>query len=191
MRFAAGILLSLGSIGLTMHAQRHSSPSDFERYVEEVRKRGMTESADSDIAGIASVTSGAVLLIFEEVGQTGKFNQHFVSTVCPIPGAEEEEVKRWKAELRHKADSLAILYRVLADFDSSGFVSTEEGSHFELLYRFASARDQLAPRHGSSPKLIAAALYIAETKIEGLARDYSILYQRVVETGIHGWPPAE
>ncbi len=162
--------------------------SDFDQYVAEVREQGMTESAQGDLATIASIMAGSVILEFRRNETTGEYGRSYQNTTCPLPGADDKEVTRWKAGLRAKSDSTAAVYKTIADLDASGFVSTSEAAVFRRLIEFALGYNQLVSAVGNDSWSLARALYVSESEMPSLKEEYLALRKRAMHKGVNEWP---
>jgi len=185
------ILLIIPAMVIPLHAQDSTKVSDFDRYVAEVREQGMTESARDDLATIASIVAGSVILEFRRNETTGEYGRSYQNTTCPLPGADDKEVTRWKAGLRAKSDSITTVYKAIADLDASGFVSTSEGALFRRVIEFALGYNQLVSAVGNDPQSLARALYVSESEIPSLKEEYLVLRKRAMHKGVSGWPSIE
>jgi len=101
--------------------------SDFERYVEEIRKAGMSEEAAGSIRMAASILSGAT--IFEvKLAPNGHLGKSYSSAVCFRPGADEQHLRAAREKIEARVEAWIPFLKKQADTDGSGFVSREEGS---------------------------------------------------------------
>lgn len=103
--------------------------TDFDKYVEEIRKTGMSESAFGDVRMAAGLLSGGSS--FKAMrAPDGSIGRSYSSNMCFVPTKDEKLLDKQRAlrqTLQAKQDAWVKLLQKHADSDGSGFVSTEEG----------------------------------------------------------------
>jgi hypothetical protein len=160
--------------------------SDFERYVEEVRKSGMTEDAAGSIRMAAMILSGAT--IFEvKPAPDGSLRRSYSSPMCFRPGADSEQLRALRERIEAKQQVWIAFLKTRADTDGSGFVSTEEGSAMRRRVELGQLLVQL-PDVGSLDDLLKALRAERRQVIEDLAA-YARLQAQAAKEGLDSMPP--
>jgi hypothetical protein len=118
-----GVLVAMALVGLPSFVL---GQSDFDRYVEEIRKSGMTEGAANSIRTAASILSGATLFEVKSAPD-GSLGRSYSSAVCFRPGADREKLQAARERIEARLQEWIPFLKKHADTDGSGFVSTEEG----------------------------------------------------------------
>jgi hypothetical protein len=122
-------------------------PTELDRYVAQIRTWGMGEAAHQSLATAASIIDGGTRLEYLRDSTSGYWGTRYMSTSCPLPGADSAAVAAWQKE---QADSVEVLVRLLresADADRSGFVTSAEGRDLRGLVEFGYLADHMF-RHG-------------------------------------------
>jgi hypothetical protein len=119
--FAAGAL----AVGSLAHAAAPPPPSELQAYLDSLRQAGVSELGRGELLTVSSVQERVDLMTFEKFGDV--YVTQYQDRFCGIPGhATMPEVLA--------AEKGVDALRPLADFDGSGFVSTEEAARFRELF---------------------------------------------------------
>jgi len=100
--------------------------SDFEKYVEEIRKAGMTEDAAVALQTAAGILSGVRAFEVKRAPDRS-FQRSYSSTMCFRPGADKEKLRALRYKIEAKQEEWVRYLKKHADTDGSGFVNTAEG----------------------------------------------------------------
>jgi hypothetical protein len=159
--------------------------ADFERYVEQIRKSGMTEDAASSIGGVAAILSGATL--FEvKPAPDGSLSRSYSSALCFRPDADREKLRAQRERIEAKQQVWIAFLKTRADTDGSGFVSTEEGSALRRRVELGLLIAQL-PGVGSLDELLKAVRLQRSQVLEDLTA-YAQLQAQAAKEGLDGMP---
>jgi hypothetical protein len=117
-------------VAATVGIPRAGMPqSDFDKYIQEIRKAGMSESASGDLRMAAGLLSGGSS--FKAIrAPDGSVGRSYSSNMCFVPTKDERLLEKQRAlrqTIQAKQDAWVKLLQKHADSDGSGFVSTEEG----------------------------------------------------------------
>jgi len=105
-------------------------PSELQSYLDTIRKAGRSELAWGELLTVSSVKEHVALVSFDKFGEV--YVAEYQDRFCGVPGhAQRPEVIAAEKGI----DAL----RPLADFDGSGFVSTEEATRFKNLFELGRA----------------------------------------------------
>lgn len=122
-----------------------TAQSDFEKYVESVRKAGMTERASGDVRMIAGILAGGST--FKAMrAPDGNVGRSYSSNMCFVPTKDAALLAKQSAlrqKLQAKEDVWKQFLQKRADADDSGFVSTEEGSEMRRIVEMGLVAAQL------------------------------------------------
>ena len=179
-----GALVVIGSLGLScgQFSTARGEPPDFQAYMLEVRKLGMTESASGDLSMVANIRTGGLLLTFPKDEITGAHGASYQSTACPVPGADARITRQWQAELQMRAELDMEILRKHADRDGSGFISTAEGSEFRKLVEFGYLAAQIVESDAASTTEVARAARLSVEQVEARVAQYNALARRLNES---------
>ncbi len=111
---------------LLVSPQFTSAQSDFEKYMDGIRKSGMTEAAAGDLQAAAGILSGATMFEVKPTPE-GAFQRSYSSALCFRPGADEQKTRALRDSILAKQQPWLALLKKHADTDASGFVSSDEG----------------------------------------------------------------
>jgi hypothetical protein len=154
-------------------------PPDMAAYIAQIRELGMTERAKGDLSMVAGIRVGSTLLLFEKSAVPGRYATSFMSTACPVPGADPDAVKEWQDELRDREDSDMSLLREHADLDRSGFVSTQEAMEFRGLVEFGYLAAHVTQHEGTSLDIVARAVGLKASETQARVGRYNNLAKRL------------
>jgi len=185
--------------------------SDFEQYVERIRRSGMTEDAAGSLQMAASILSGATIFEVKEAPQGG-LSRSYSGAACFRPGAEETppepprepegrrrvgtETRGWSAtraalrtlreKIEAKQEAWHSFLKKHADTDGSGFVSSEEGSAMRRRVELGALIAQL-PHIRKLDRLVKVVQEERARMVEDLAA-YANLQAESVREGLEGMP---
>ncbi|HEX4959459.1 MAG TPA: hypothetical protein VF173_01375 [Thermoanaerobaculia bacterium] len=122
-------VLILAALALLTLPALAFAQSDFDRYVDEIRKSGMSEDAAGSIRMAAGMLSGATIFTVTKEPD-GNLGHSYMSATCMRPTKDEATREKQRA-LREKIEAQQELWvtflKKQADTDGSGFVTKEEG----------------------------------------------------------------
>ena len=119
--------------------------SDFDKYIEQIRKAGMSESASGDIEMAAGLLSGSSSLKATRAPD-GSVGRAYSSNMCFVPTKDQKLLEKQRAlrqTIQAKRDSWVKLLQKHADSDGSGFVNTEEGEALRRMVEMGLIAAQL------------------------------------------------
>jgi hypothetical protein len=169
-------------------AQPAGDPTDLRAYVTQIRLSGMSENARASVTMVAQITSGATVLTFQKDKTSGIYFPSYQSTVCSVPNADSTVLAKWKGEAQMKTDHDLQRLKPIADSDSSGFVSTQEGIEFRALVEFAIALRQISQKEGQHLDRICQGLRLTKEQLESKKTEYQLLLTRAKRLGIDNLP---
>jgi hypothetical protein len=143
----------------------------------------MSEAATSALDDVSSVFSGNTILSYPKDAASNRYGDSFRSTVCPNPKASETELKRFEADLQLKTETTRKMLQPLADFDNSGFVSSDEGKEFRDLFFFGLKASYVRSHEGPDSAALARGLGISVERYQERARRYIALREKLGDAG--------
>ena len=164
-----------------------TAQSDFDRYVEGVRKAGMTESATSAIRTVASILSGGSAFKATRAPD-GNVGRSYSSNLCFVPTKDAALLAKQRAlrqQLQAKEDVWMRFLQERADVDGSGFVSTEEGQAMRSVVEMGLVAAQLGI---SGLDELARASYGDRAKAPADVAAYLRLLAAAKKQGLEGLP---
>jgi hypothetical protein len=120
--------------------------TEFPAYRAAVERSGLSELAHQTLQGIAMLRTGAVHLSFVKDPETGRYNQ--------VNRRIEKDAARREAMAEPELPGL----RPLADFDGSGFVTSEESSRLRRLFLLGRRVAAVAEKEGTDGRTVATAV---------------------------------
>jgi hypothetical protein len=136
----------------TVFCQEKSNP-ELEKYIESIRKSRMTEDAMSTIKMVSNIRMGYTNLTFIKDTSSGTYSNRYTSSFCPKPGMDSLEVKKVYDKIDADVNADFEIIRDLADFDNSGFITTNEANKFRTLIEFGLLADFVAKNGESKSSL--------------------------------------
>ena len=180
--FWAMLLVLSGSV---VHGQ---DPADLEEYLTEIREAGMTEEAHNRLTMLASIMLGHTVLDFRKDDSSARVWTGYVTGTCPNPKADlSEEALRQRRQAAER-EALVSQLKPFADSDSSGFVSTREGSLFRGLVEFGYLAAHVVNTDGATLKLLAEATGLSDGDVEQKLSAYRELADRMAAASIKPLP---
>ena len=177
---------SLLAVALVLIPQMVNAQTDFEQYVEQIRKSGMTEQAASSIRMAASLVSGASLLEAKMSPDGKGVGRSYTSAYCLKPGADPEKVRAAREQIEAKMQVWTEFFKKAADTDGSGFVSTAEGAALRDRVELGLLAPQIETAE-SVDKLVELLHQDRAQVVEGLAA-YAQLRKSATQQGLEGMP---
>jgi hypothetical protein len=174
---------------LLITACSRESPPDLERYLMTIREAGMSEGAQQALRSVAVVRIGQTLLSFEKDSTTGQYARVYHSASCPVRGATAEQLKAWREGLDKAATKEVERLRSLADFDSSGFITTEEGLKFRRLAETGLEAAYICRHDVCTQEALSTAIGLPPASLRELLGEYKDLQERAAARKIDGFPP--
>ncbi len=150
-------------------------PSDLEECLKQIRDTGMSEMARADIHWAASLILGERILNFLKDDTSDRVWPRYMSATCPNPNAAPLQEEQRQRRLITEREALVAQLKPFADSDSSGFVSTAEGSSFRYLIEFGYLAAHVAETGEPSVKAIAKASGFSEAEVSGKLTQYQQL----------------
>jgi hypothetical protein len=166
-------LLILAALPLV--AEPKADPPDFLAYVEEIRKAGETEEAQSALLSVAVIMVGDSILEFPKDPKTGEYGKSYHSTSCFLPGLSREERLKALKETSTRREPVLRRLREFADADHSGFVSTREGWEVRRTFEFGAELSALVPKEGTDRSVLCKLLHVTPAEFDELLKKYSSL----------------
>ena len=160
--------------------------SDLERYIDKIRKSGMTEDAAGSLESAASILSGATIFAVTPAPD-GSLGRSYSSAMCFRPGADGEKVRALREKIEAKEKPWVAFLKKHADTDGSGFVSSEEGSAMRRRVELGLLVGQV-PEIKTVDDLVKATRGGRAEVVEDLAV-YGKLQVESVKQGMDGMPP--
>jgi hypothetical protein len=164
-----------------------TAQTDFEEYVGEIRKAGMSEGASGNLRSMASLLSGSSTLTATRTPE-GDVLRSYRSNTCFMRTTDERVLEKQRAlreSIQAKRDVWVEFLRTRADTDGSGFVSTEEGRSLERVVELGLIASQLMI---SNVGELAEALQAEEAEVAADIPAYSRLLAAAKEQGLEGMP---
>lgn len=164
-----------------------TAQGDFEKYVESVRKTGMTERASSDVRMMADILAGGSTFKATRAPD-GNVGRSYSSNMCFVPTKDAALLAKQKAlreKLQVKEDVWMQFLQKRADADASGFVSTEEGSEMRHVVEMGLVAAQLSI---SSLGELAKASGRDQAKVPADIAAYERLLTDAEKEGLEGLP---
>ena len=152
-----------------------AQPPDFLAYVEEVRKAGATEEAQSALFSVAVIMVVDNVLEFPKDPKTGEYGKSYRSTSCPVPGLSKEAKARLAEESSARREPVFKRLREIADADHSGFVSTREGWEIRRTFEFGVELATLVTKEGTDRSVLCKLLHVTPSEFDERLRGYSSL----------------
>lgn len=155
-------------------AQATPVPADLAAYIEEIRQSGCTESAGSELQGVAGILVGETILTFprDPSGRTYGNSYRSSEDSCALPGPSSPKPEALRTDRERTKQAVLSRLRVVADTDHSGFVSTNEGSHLRRVYEFGAKAAFLTSQEGRKKADLLDLLHVSEAELGSLSAEY-------------------
>ncbi|HVF58329.1 MAG TPA: hypothetical protein VNJ70_00725 [Thermoanaerobaculia bacterium] len=169
-------------------ASRPGGGDDLESYLQKIRADGMTESAYRSLMMVASLRTGWSTMTLEKDPENGFYMRSYGSSTCDVPGADPALIAAKKKELSEATEHELRRLRPLADFDGSGFVTTEEGSRFRQLYELALTAEHVCAEEECTVQALASATARPAATVEESLAGFRTLARRAGALRIADFP---
>ncbi len=178
----------IGMIGVTAFAFSCSKQEekDIDKYIASIRKAGMSEGAQAHLRMTASIITGVRIISFPKDDVTGRYGISYKPPFRPGPETDSEELKRFENEYKEKINIEIEKLKSHADFDHSGFISTEEARNFRTLLESGYKVNFVLEDKGKDIIETAKALEITADELKKLTEEYNALAEKL--TDIEGNP---
>ncbi len=180
-RLVSLVIAGVAGLSCGQFSACSEDPHDLQAYLTEVRELGMTESAQSDLTAVAAIRTGGMLLTFSKDDVRGPYLTSYMSTACPVPGADPERIKELQAALQRRVERDMVILRQLADHDASGFVSTSEAREFRELVEFGYLAAHIVKSEAAATSILARSARMAEDKVAARVAEYDTLARIIHE----------
>ena len=185
MKVSAIIILCLLAVVAMAQAGKQS---DLETYIESIRTSGMSEVGRMQISSVAGICCGSTILTYRPDEVSGRYWPSYTSATCPKPDADTPEIKRWKTLKVSETDVLIRRLKPFADADSSGFVTTDEGSAFRNLIEYGFLAEQVIRDKGPDLEFLAEASGTDPKAAGERLAAYKDLARRIIDSGVAELP---
>jgi hypothetical protein len=183
------VCVALLCTSLLLLGCQQETPPELEAYLATIRTSRMSEVARQALKSVAVVRVRQTLLTFEKDEATGYYDRVYRTTACPLPGANPKQLNAWQEKLDQAAAKEIDRIRPLADLNSSGFISTDEGSKFRKLYEMGLEAAFICKREPCTLEALSSATgKPAESLGEALSA-YRSLLRRAEALKLDGFPP--
>ncbi len=167
---------------------RKGANSDLEDYLAAIRAAGMSEGAHASLRAVAAVSSKRTLLTFEKNQETGRYDRTYQSTTCPLPNATPKQFADWQRGLLEAADKDVKQLKPLADFDNSGFVTTDEGNRFRRIYEAGVEAAYICEHQPCTLVSLTKGFGMSEPHLLSLLRPYNKVQKYAEDRHLNGFP---
>ena len=169
------MLALLVLFALPLVVEPKAQPPDFLAYVEEVRKAGATEEAQSALLTVATIMVGDSVLDFPKDPKSGEYGKSYRSTSCPMPGLSKEARSKLAEESSTRLEPVLKRLREFADADHSDFVSTREGWEVRRTFEFGAELATLVVKEGTDRSVLCKLLHVTPAEFDERLQGYSSL----------------
>ncbi|HVN76937.1 MAG TPA: hypothetical protein VMT19_11505 [Thermoanaerobaculaceae bacterium] len=170
-------------------AEPPAQPPDFLAYMEEVRKAGATEDAQSALRTVAWIMVGDAIIEFPKDPETGGYGHSYRSTSCPAPGLSKEAREKLVADAVARTEPVLKRLREFADTDRSGFVSSREGWEVRLIFEFGAELADLVPKEGTDKAKLCKLLNVTPAEFDQRLEAYRSLVRWFAGMKVRYLPP--
>jgi len=160
--------------------------TDFEKYIDEIRKTGMSESAASDVRTAADLLGGGSTFRATRTPE-GYVGRSYSGNMCFLRTKDErllEKQRTLREKINAKVDAWAKFLQKQADTDGSGFVSTDEGRVLRRRVEMGLIAVQLTPTVDE----LAKAVFEDRAGVLADIAAYSRLFAEARKQGLDGMP---
>ena len=187
------VAMPLIIIAVNLSAQTTDEPDDMKECIAQIKAWGMSEGAKTSIETIAGMRIGGSNWEFRKDESSGMYWTSFTSNRCDLPSEDPVQAEQEKMKYRYKLDKEISRIKILADFDSSGFINTEEAFKFRRLIEFGYkasfvAREEDGHKEwvclGLQAELGSNDLKVLDEKIN----EYAALREKAEKNGIDDLP---
>ena len=174
--------------GALVGQQKHSSELD--RYIQNIRNDRMTEDAKLTMETISSIRTGHTTLTFVKDSTSGTYGTSYGSTFCPRPGTDSSENLKISKQIDADVNADIKKIRPLADFDNSGFITTDEANRFRRVIEFGLLANFVAKK-GEPESIVVRSFGIPKDRLRKMIEDYKNMVRNARNLGvidIPAWP---
>lgn len=184
------VSLAITPVMLTASGQPLGDGADLTAYLQEIRTSGVSEFGKMQLNSVAGICSGATIFEYRLDKESGRYWPSYTSATCPKPGADPPEIEKWKRLTLSDTAMLVGKLKPFADFDASGFVTTQEASDFRWLVEYGYLVAQVIRDEGAKMEFVTRASgKDLTTASRDLAR-YQDLARKLAGAGITCLPDA-
>jgi hypothetical protein len=122
-----------------------------------------------------------MIMTYPKDPESGRYGNSYASAACPKPNPTPEEAARFREQFDVPLEKELVSLKAYADLDSSGFVSTDEASHFRMLYEFGLKAAFVMGEVGHSPDAVAKAMGLTRDQVLKSAASYNELRSRLLK----------
>ncbi len=158
--------------------------SDFDAYVDGIRKAGMSESAAGDITMVSDILAGGTVFTAQREGDS--ISRHYMNSLCPRPGSNPEKLRELQKQVEAKAARWSSFLKKNADLDGSGFVSSAEAATLRRRVELGFIVAQVADIRDVDA--LAKLTQSARSEVVADLAAYAKLYSLAVKEGLSGLP---
>lgn len=174
-------------------ARGQGDPEDMLECIEQIMAWKMSEQAKMSVAMIAGMRLGGGIWSYHKDESSGIYFNSYTSAKCKSPDSDPAITEREDNEYRYRLDGEILRLRDLADFDGSGFVSTDEGMRFRQLVEFGCKAAHIAVEEKGDLAAIRLGLSVElggseEGAFENKVKEYNELRLEAEKAGISGFP---
>ena len=162
------------------------SQSDFDKYIDSIRKAGMSEMASNDISMIADILAGGTSLKVTREPD-GNVGRSYMSKMCFVPTKDPELLEkqnRFRETIQGREDAWIKFLQRQADTDNSGFVSTKEASILRRRIELGIIASQIS----SNVDELAKVMFKDRAEIISDINEYSRIFTEAQKQGLEGMP---
>jgi hypothetical protein len=164
-------------------------PPDLAAYIADVRAAGATEDAQGSLQTVAGIIAGDTILEYRK-GDTGEYGTSYSSTSCPKPGLSAEELAQLRKELADRRSPIFKVLRVVADADSSGFVSSKEGWSVRRTFEFGAELSFLVEKEGRDKDRLCKLLHVTASEFDASLEHYRAMVRALAGVPVRHLPSA-
>jgi hypothetical protein len=174
--------------GLAACQQPKADPKDLTTYIEQIRQTGMSEGAQRELHTVADICCGAMIVEFIKDTVSGTYGRSYTSTLCPSPKADPAAFEKLQKEIKANSDREFHQLQILADADSSGFVSTGEASDFRMLVEFGYQAASISEQEHHNLQSTCKAMMISPSQFAETLTKYRLLEAKAKERDMRPLP---
>lgn len=143
----------------------------------------MTEDAKITLKMVSSIRTGDTPLTFVKDSSSGNYGTAYGSSFCPRPGTDSSQIKKILDQIESDENADLEKIRFLADFDNSGFITTDEANHLRKLIEFGLLATFVAKK-GEPEKIVTRFLGIPDARFLKMVEDYKNIVRKSKNLGI-------
>ena len=187
-KLASRALLPLLLLPLVAACASRPAGGELESHIATIRADRMTESARGMLMTVAAIRTKWTLLTLEKDDATGFYIRSYDTATCGLPGADPKKLETQKQQFMEATEREMRRLQPLADFDGSGFVTTEEGLKFRQLYELALIAAHVCEQEECAIATLAKATGRPPATVEESLAGFRTLAQRAGALRIADFP---